>query len=289
MAIVKNSARPVLRPALLRSLTVILFCVWAAGLRAQDATPDTARWLRTLPVKAVSATADNLLNLYVITPENAVEKYAPDGRRLARYTNNRLGRASRLDASNPLKVLVWYADFRTAVFLDRSLTALGELNLIDAGYPEVRTVAAAQDGNLWIYDEVNFRLLKIDPGTTEGSKRYESQDLNLLQPAPARPAFLQEYNDRVYMADSTRGIFIFDLFAQFERLMVPLYPVKEFQAIDNQVHYIAGNKIVREHLAVRTDRETLLPDAATRGKTVMLSQGGVLILGKAGLEQYVYR
>lgn len=246
---------------------------------------DTFRLLQMLPVKATFAAADNLSNIYLITPGNAVEKYAPDGRLLTRYTNNRLGQAARLDVSNPLKVLVWYADFRTAVFLDRSLTELGELNLISAGYPEVRTVAAAQDGNLWVYDEVNFRLVKIAP---EGGQRYESQGLNLLSPTPDRPSCLRENNDRVFLADSTQGVFVFDLFAQFDRFFVPLHPVRDFEIIDNQIHYLSEGSLVMEHLQLRASREMALPPVFSNNNASLLLSPRKLLATGDRVSVYAY-
>ena len=261
----------------LRFLSLAVFLCLAYNQTSAQ-VPDTLRLLQTLPVKAVFAATDNLSNVYLITPENAIEKYAPDGRRLARYSNNRLGQAARLDVSNPLKVLVWYADFRTALFLDRSLTELGNLNLITAGYPEVRAVASAQDGNLWLYDEVNFRLVKITP---EGEKRYESQSMNLSEATPNRPTCLREGNARVLLADSTQGVFVFDLFAQFDRLLAPQHPVTDFQVVDNQLHYLAEGNIIAEHLQVRASREVAIPAEMLKEKTAMLSLGKLLVIGEA--------
>lgn len=260
-----------------------ILLLWSVSSPAQSAG-DTLRLLQTLPLRAALAASDNLSNIYIVTPDNSVEKYAPDGRRLARYSNNRLGKIARIDVSNPLKVLLWYADFRTAVFLDRSLTDLGELNLITAGYPEVRAIAAAQDGNLWLYDEVNFRLVKITP---EGEKRYESQAMNLNEPVPERPSCLREGSDRVWMADG-QGVFSFDLFAQFDRLLVPLAPVVEFDLPDTRLCYLAGNRIVMEHLLLPVSREIDLPEAMLSGKTAVLSGGRLLLTGKETVEVFRY-
>lgn len=274
-----------------KSLLPAMIGFWlffGAGLPSKSfaQTPgDSLRLLQALPVSAAFAAVDNLNNVYIITPDNAIVKYAPDGRQLTRYSNNRLGRAALVDVSNPLKVLVWYADFRVVVFLDRSLTELGELNLISAGFPEVRCVTAAQDGNLWLYDEVNFRLVKVTP---DGAKRYESQAMNLMEPAPNRPTWLQEGNDRVWMADSLSGVFGFDLFAQFDKVFQPLEPVTEFQIVANQLHYLSDNKIVEEHLLVRLNREVAIPAGIMAEKTARLSGGKLLLTGKGGLELYLY-
>ena len=263
---------------------LVLLAGFPASASAQK-TPDSLRLIQTLSVDARYAVADNLSNIYLITPGNAVEKYAPDGRLLARYTNNRLSRAGLLDVSNPLNVLVWYPDFRTAVFLDRSLTALGELNLIGAGYPEVRHIAASQDGNIWIYDEVNFRLVKITP---EGEKRFESQAMNQLEPAPRSISCLRENNDRVYLADSTQGIFAFDLFAQFDRFWSPLHPVKDFQAAGDELHYLYGQHIVAERLLFRASRQIDISALLTPSSVAMLSPRRLLLAGEGKLAVYGY-
>lgn len=272
----------------LRQLTAVIFlsiiALTPASLPAQ-ASGDSLQLLQTLAVRANYVAVDNLSNVYLISPENAVEKYAPDGRRLSRYTNNRLGRAMYLDVSNPLKVVVWYADFRTAVFLDRSLTDLGELNLIVAGYPEVRTVAAAQDGNLWLYDEANFRLAKITP---EGEKRYESQAMNLLEPTPTRPTCIREGNDRVMMADSVHGVFAFDFFAQFDRVFIPQQPVFDFQIVGNQMHYLSDGKIVEEHLQVRASQEVSIAAEILENRKALLSGGRLIVFWEEAVMVYGY-
>ncbi|MBK8192708.1 MAG: hypothetical protein IPK76_05760 [Lewinellaceae bacterium] len=266
------------------ALFFVIACAASTAGIAQRAD-DTLHLVQTLPVNARFAVTDNLGNIYLINAENAVEKYAPDGRLLTRYSSNRLGSATMLDVSNPLKVLVWYADFRTALFLDRSLTALGELNLITAGYPEVRAIAASRDGNLWLYDEVNFRLAKVTP---DGEKRFESQALNQLGLTPGQVSCILENNDRVYMADSTQGLLIFDLFAQFDRIFTPAWPVTAFQVVDQQIHYVAQDSIVMEHLRVRASREIALPAVAGNGAEAILAPRRLLLIRKDAVEIWGY-
>jgi hypothetical protein len=157
------------------------------------------------------ATADNLGNVYRITASNAVEKYAPGGRLLSQFSSNRLGQASSIDVSNPMKTLIWYADFKTVLFLDRSLTALGELNLLQAGFPEVRTVASARDGNMWIYDEALFRLRKVTPA---GEQLFESVNLGQLYAFRLAITWMEESDTRLFAAEAQNGIMVFDAFAQ---------------------------------------------------------------------------
>lgn len=248
---------------------------------AAQTDADTFVLQQTLPVQARYATADNLGNTYLITPQNAVEKYAPDGRLLTRYTNNRLGRAAMLDVANPLKVLVWYADFRTVVFLDRSLTVLGELNLFSAGYPEVRTLAAAADGNLWLYDEVAFQLKKTTP---EGAVLFESPALNLIQSERIAVTTIRDDGTQVLASDPDRGVLCFDVYGQFQRIL-PWKGISTFVLAQNRLEYLDEHALHIEHLQAFFSQAIPLPASAkSEGVQVWAAPGRLLVQNGVALE-----
>jgi hypothetical protein len=126
--------------------------------------------------RSISLTADHLANTYLVHGFEA-RKIRLHGQLCgAIFQQSAWQHLQFVDASNPLKIMVWYADFQTAVFLDRNMTELGRLNVAEAGWPAVRSLATAADGNLWVYDEASTQLLKI---STAGEKLLESQPLNL--------------------------------------------------------------------------------------------------------------
>jgi len=215
-----------------------------------------------------------------------VEKYAPDGRLLTRYSNNRLGRATNLDVSNPQKVLVWYADFRTVVVLDRNLTVLGELNLISAGYPEVPTIAAAADGNLWLYDEVAFQLKKITP---EGNVLFQSQALNMLQAARITITAIRDDGARVPATDPALGVLLFDVYGQYQRSL--LWPgISTFVLEQNRLEYIADTVLRIEYLQGITTLEIPLPESAkSSGAQVWAAPNRLFVQREAATEIEVWR
>ncbi len=274
----------------MRASSLLFSClIWVATScsgQAPDRAADSFALLHTLPVRARFATADNLGNIYLITIQNALEKYAPDGRLLTRYSNNRLGQAAWLDVSNPLKVLAWYADFRTVVFLDRSLTLLGEINLIRAGYPEVRTVAAAADGNLWLYDEVAFQLKKTTP---EGGALFESQALNMIQTERISVTAIRDDGTQVLAVDPTLGVLCFDVYGQFQRVL-PWQGFATFTLGQNGLEYLTDSVLHIEHLQAFASRDIPLPGAAKTPDAqvwaapkrlfIQLAEGDFLVWGR---------
>ncbi|MEO6758621.1 MAG: hypothetical protein ABIO24_04135 [Saprospiraceae bacterium] len=226
----------------------LLVAVWGSAQAA-----DSLVLLQTLAAPATFATTDNLGQIYLLTADNAVEKYNTEGQRLAHYSNNRLGVATTIDATNPLKILVWYADFRTAVFLDRSLTELGRLSLDEAGFSLVRSVALSFDGNLWAYDEALFKLKKISP---EGVMLFETPALNQLVERAPTAETLQEIGNQVYLADPQQGIFVFDQYASLLTTWKDL-PATDFYVVENRQYFLSGNLLhVRNN---RSFTETTIP------------------------------
>ena len=228
----------------------VLYLAAIVHLAAQS--PDTLALLQSFPLSASFATTDNLGNVYVLGQDNALQKFNANGNRLARYSNNRLGPATSLDAANPLKLLLWYADFRTVVFLDRSLTELGSLQLDAAGFSLVRSVAMSFDGNLWVYDEALFKLKKISP---EGVTLFETPAFNQLVTIPPTADALREIGNQVYLADWRQGIFVFDQYAAWTETW-NYQNGKDFYAVADRQYYLTEQDLVIR--APRSFREVTL-------------------------------
>lgn len=243
------------------SKTAFFLClaVFAGSASAQD----TCVLLFSIPQKADFATADHLANTYLLRGFE-VEKYDSTGKFVSRYSNNRLGRASFLDASNPLKLLLWYADFQTAVFLDRNLTELGRLNVAEAGWPAVRSIAIAADGNLWAYDEGTAQLLKM---STAGEKLLESQPLSLEFPRRFAPTCIRDDGGQgVFLSDPAQGVAIFDPFAQMNKVLT-IKGLTQFEVENGILFFVEGLGIRIEHWRSLVSRTIPLPITLSSAKT----------------------
>jgi hypothetical protein len=183
--------------------------MWSAFVWGQSTDSMTLR-LR-LPVRGIYAVTDHLSNYYVITDKGSLDKYNAAGQWLGSYGTPRYGMPKYLDVSNPLRILVWYADAQTLVFLDRNMTEQGILNCLNADFLQVSTVAQASDGNIWLYDAALFRLYKIRPN---GERLYESLPLNQYHFMDTDTPCLLELNERVWLYSNATGLLGFDLFLQ---------------------------------------------------------------------------
>jgi len=263
--------------------TLILFGLGllSSGAKGQD----TCVFQFSIPQNAHFVTADHLANTYLLHGFE-VEKYDSTGKFVSRYSNNRLGTPAFLDGSNPMKIMVWYADFQTAVFLDRNLTELGRLNLAQAGFPAVRCLAIAADGNLWAYDEGTSFLLKL---TTSGEKLIESQPLNLEFAQRFAPTCIRDDGGQaVFLSDPVLGVAVFDPFAQLDKVL-PFKGVTQFEVENGVVVFVDQAGIRTENWRGLSSKETSLPlEAQLEGAVFWIAKRRFFVRSKSGVDVYSY-
>ena len=94
------------------------FCI---STRAQK--DSCCKLIAAIKGDVVDFAVDNLDNVYVINSSDQVKKYNSNGDSVAVFNNvKKFGKLSFIDASNPLKLLLYYKDFSTIVTLDRLLS-----------------------------------------------------------------------------------------------------------------------------------------------------------------------
>lgn len=259
----------------------LLFIAGTTTLSARPG-PDTLRLNRALTAQATYATTDQLDNIYLVTPTNAIEKYDSTGKRSAVYTNKRLGVATFLDVTNPLKVLVWYPDFQTLVFLDRTLTEMGRLNFTMLGYNSIRTVAVAADGNLWVFDDAISKTFKMTP---DGTPMFESQPLNVAFASGFSATRIRDNGQLVYLSDPQNGLCTLDPYAN----LVGVSPFVKFSDFDLSGDWLVfterqtlnlKNTLVHQTLTMR------LPESLSGAQGLWVSRYGLLVQRGEQLELY---
>ena len=76
----------------------------------------------------ISFKVDKLNNIYTIDKKAELIKYDHKGTRLYTYTDKTLGPIDHLDVSNPLKLLAFYRDYQSLIFLDNTLSVTSRFN-----------------------------------------------------------------------------------------------------------------------------------------------------------------
>jgi hypothetical protein len=181
--------------------------------------------VKTYEGDIADAAMDNLGNLYIISSTGQIKKFNVSGDSLAVYNQvKNFGKLYSIDVTNPLKILLFYKDFSTVVILDRFLANMSSVNLRKVNILQPGAIGLSYDNNIWVFDEYDNRLKKIDEG---GNKMMESADLRTFFSEGLSPQKIINDNGLVYLADTTNGIFIFDNYGSFKKKV----PLKNWQSI----------------------------------------------------------
>jgi hypothetical protein len=216
---------------------VICGLIAVMPLSAQIA--DTFLLRTTFPGEAKFIVADKLQQIYVVSPDQRLLKYNTDGKLLFDYSNRTLGQLGWVDVTDPFNVLLFFPDYQNLIFLDRTLNVAGEMRLPINDFPNVTLVAMGRDNYVWLYDAVLFRLRKVGK---EGEIIKESQDLSQLfgRDTPT-PSQLVTTDQAIYLVDTLRGLFQFDLFGNFQKRF-PEKNIRHLQAIGGYLFYQKGEQ-----------------------------------------------
>lgn len=192
--------------------------------------------LRTIKGDIVSFSVDNLDNIYILNSRNQVKKLNANGDSVAVYNDVRkFGNASLLDASNPLKVLLYYRDFATIVALDRLMNARNTIDLRKQNILQAKAIGLSFDNKIWVYDQVENKLKKIDE---DGKPLLETPDFRLLLGQAVDPVKIFDENQNVYLYDPAKGVYVFDYFGALKNNIM-IFGWQNFKVAGK---YIFGSK-----------------------------------------------
>jgi len=157
-------------------ILIIIASIFLLVVRAQKDLP--YKLIASIQGDIVDFAVDNLDNVFILTGTDQLKKYSVNGDSVAVFNNvKKFGKVSTVDVSNPLKVLLYYKDFSTIVVLDRLLTIRNTIDLRQQNIFQVNAIGQSYDNNIWVYDEGNSKLKKIND---EGKTLLETSDFRLL-------------------------------------------------------------------------------------------------------------
>lgn len=215
--------------------------------------------IRSVPLNSARfMSTDELGNVYVVQQDNALVRYDAAGDSTGNFRSIQNGELQWVDATNPLRVLLYYPAFSRILLLDRMLSVKNELDLKKLSLFNAPATGISADGRIWVYDQVNARLKKIDDQlnitNTSNDMRQESETV-------PQPRSLLEREGRVYLCDPVNGIYTFDRFASYINTL-EFRGLDQVQAFGTQLIYRSSDTLFAYNLKTLSLRSIPLPPAA---------------------------
>lgn len=265
-------------------IIALLFFVCAGNSIAQN--DSNFRLIRVIKGDIVDFTVDNLDNVYILNSRNQIKKFDAKGDSAAVFNDvKNFGKATLLDVSNPLKILLYYKDFATVAVLDRFLNPVNVIDLRKQNIFQVKAIGQSYDNKLWVYDELASKLKKIDE---DGTMLQETADFRLLLGQAPSPTKIFDENKYVYLYDSLKGVYVFDYFGALRNNI----QIQRWQNLKVVGKYIFGSRadtLFRYEISGFMFDEWKMPEQIYKSKGFNFTSSRLYALKEDRIEIYSIR
>ncbi|MBK8609718.1 MAG: hypothetical protein IPL84_07165 [Chitinophagaceae bacterium] len=268
-------------PFLCSCAALAIFVATPAATQAQS--DSVFQFVKTIKGNFSYFNVDNLDNLYLVTDNNRLKKLNEKGDSVAVFNDvKKYGNPSYIDVTNPLKVLLYYKNYSTIVVLDRLITVRNIINLRKQNIFYVNAVTLSYDNYIWIFDEEDYKLKKIDE---DGKLAHASIDWRMLFDSVPAPEKIIDRDNFVYLYDPEKGFYIFDYYGAFKNRLAFLNWTS-VEVNGNTVYGFNNNILYSYELKSLQLKEYVLPAFFGKFSSIKAMNGKVYLLNDKGLDIY---
>lgn len=262
---------------------LLLLCGFACMQNIKAQNDSLFRFLNQLEYPITSFTVGNLGELYVINANNQLKKYNENGDSVGVFNQvTRYGKLTYVEAQNPWKVILFYEGFSTIVLLDKYLEVLGSINLRNKNIFRVKAVTTSYDNNIWLFDEQDNKLKKIDDA---GNLLSASVDFRQLFDSVPTPQKIIDRDGLVYLYDPEKGFYIFDYYGSFKNRLTFL-DWKDFSVFGKNLYGFDEENLYKYEAPIPDLQKFQLPVALQKSVSIKLTPTKIYALKNKRLAIY---
>jgi len=139
------------------------------------------------------------------------------------------------------------------------------------------------DNGFWVYDPVSFRLIRFDQGLNPTN---EVANINQLVGIELNPNQMLEHDSWLYMNDPNHGVFVFDSFGTFTKL-IPIPGAERISVRSNGLFLEMKDKLIKYDDLSLQQTEIALP--IENFKMVRIEKDKLFVLTDKGVQIYTFR
>jgi len=263
------------------SFLLLTFCVTAIAQ-----TDTLFKPLTKIKGDIVAFAADNFDNIYLLNSYDQLKKIDANGDSVAVFNNVRkYGKIAQIDVSNPLRVLLYYKDFSTVVVLDRLLNVRSTIDLRKQDIFQVQAICLSYDNKIWLYDEFEHKLKKIDE---DGKMLFATTDFRQLFDEAFAFTSIYDQDGFLYLYDKSKGVYVFDYYGSLKNIF-SLTGYDNFKAVGKFITATRHDSLMRYQPSSLLLQEVKLPETFRKAQSILFTATKAYALKKDELEIYQLR
>lgn len=244
------------------------------------------RFERSFDYPIKSFTVNSLGELFLINTNNQLKKIDEKGDSAGVFNMvTKYGKLSYVEAQNPWRTILFYKNFSTIVLLDKFLNVLNNINLKKTNIFKVNAVTSSYDNNVWLYDEQDNKLKKID---NDGNILFESFDMRRVLDSVPSPVQLLDADGFLYMYDPEKGLYTFDYYGALKNRL-PFLHWKNFAVINKTLYGFDSRSFYTYPLNSFDLKQYPLPAALVDYTTLKIENNKIYLLKNGQLSIYTVR
>ncbi|MFN4285222.1 MAG: hypothetical protein ACK4E8_04575 [Lacibacter sp.] len=267
----------------MRLLPIIMLVFIAAVAVGQDSIRFTPAG--TMGANLADMNVDNLGNYYLLSKDNRLKKINNRGDSMGVFNEvRRWGKLYSMDVTNPLKCLLYYRSFSTIVVLDRFMNIVNTIDLRKQNIFQVKAIAQSYDNKIWLYDEQNNKLKRIDD---DGSVLMETIDFRQIFDQVPSPVKIVDQEGFVYLFDPEKGVYVFDIYGSF-KTRLSYTGLTDFHVFGKTIAGIRGNELLLYTMGTLNERIVALPPGTEKRQKVVFTPGRMYVLVNGVVQAYTF-
>ena len=220
-----------------------------------SSTPDALILKKKKEGNFIAVSTDDFGYIYLTNKDKNLIKCSSNLDSLYTFESKNL-KVDLVAPQNALKILVLDKNLNNVVFLDKTLSPTSEeISLNDFELPLVEAIAMSRDNNFWLYDTDAQELKKFN---TKFNQITTSGNLLNIVNETWFPFLLKEKGEKVYLADSTRGIMEFDFFGGYLRTL-PFLVKNNFNIVEDNLLWIENDSLIIQDMLLPNKKQIALP------------------------------
>jgi hypothetical protein len=270
---------------MLKRLTIfLLLFAYCFGSKAQSDSSFMS--FKKLKGDIVGFAADNFDNIYLLNSSDQLKKINENGDSVAVFNNVRkYGKVAQIDVSNPLRVLLYYKDFSTVVILDRLLNIRSTIDFRKQEIFQVQAVCLSYDNKIWLYDEFEHKLKKIDE---DGKVLFATTDFRQLFDEAFSFTSISDQDGFIYLYDKNKGVYVFDYYGALKNIF-SLTGYDNFKAVGKFITGTRNDSLMRYYPSNLLLQEVKLPSSFRQAQSILFTATKAYALKKDELDIYQLR
>lgn len=258
----------------MKKLAFLLFISSFTIVFAQNQKPNLVT-INSIPLDREEFMGYDSFGFYYTVKNNIFSKIGT--RETFVYKSFSLGKITKVDLQNPLKIVLFYENFNTVVTLDNQLNEIQKINFSESSVPIVATaIGIASQNQFWIYNTLNQQIGLFD---------YLNQNYKTISvPLTDSIAYYTSDFNQFYWIDSKNNWYSCDIFGKVStKGVIPDY---DLIVIVNDNQYLYSKNGVLKFIDIQKEQKTEIEISEKSFKKFYYKDQILSIFTSAGITNY---